>query len=78
MGGFVVYVNYSLSLSIFKDGSKNFISGLTTAATIWATAAVGIAIGYGMYLIASVTSALLILLLISHHFPFLKKKNIRT
>ncbi|WP_420578325.1 MgtC/SapB family protein [Ekhidna sp.] len=62
---------------IFKDGSKNFISGLTTAATIWATAAVGIAIGYGMYLIASVTSALLILLLISHHFPFLKKKNIR-
>ena len=63
---------------IFKDGSKNFISGLTTAATIWATAAVGIAIGYGMYLIGSVTSALLILLLISYHFPFLKKKNIRT
>lgn len=58
---------------IFRDGSKNFISGLTTAATIWATAVVGIAIGYGMYLIGSVTSALLILLLVSHHLPFLNK-----
>ncbi len=60
---------------IFKDSSKNFISGLTTAATIWATAGVGIGIGYGMYLISTVTAALLILLLVSHHFPFLKKKS---
>ena len=58
---------------IFRDDSKHFISGLTTAATIWATAGVGIAIGYGMYLIGSLTAALLILLLVSHHFPFLKK-----
>ncbi|WPY97367.1 MgtC/SapB family protein [Christiangramia sp. OXR-203] len=58
---------------IFRDSAKNLISGLTTAATIWATAAVGISIGFGMYLIGSVTSAFLILLLVSHHFPFLKK-----
>ena len=60
---------------IFRDNSKHFISGLTTAATIWATAAVGIAIGYGMYLMGSVSAALLILLLVSHHFPFLKKQR---
>ncbi len=61
---------------IFRDSAKNLISGLTTAATIWATAAVGISIGFGMYLIGSVTSAFLILLLVSHHFPFLKKHKI--
>lgn len=58
---------------IFRDSSKNTISGLTTAATIWASAGVGIAIGYGMYLIGLTSTLLIILLLISHHFPFLKK-----
>mgnify|MGYP003643107301 CR=1 FL=1 len=56
---------------IFRDSAKNLIS----AATIWATAAVGIAIGFGMYLIGSITALLLILLLVSHHFPLLKKRN---
>lgn len=36
---------------IFKDGSN--IKGLTTAAGIWFTAGVGLAIGAGMYLIVS-------------------------
>lgn len=60
---------------IFRDSAKNLISGLTTAGTIWATAAVGIAIGFGMYPIGSITALLLILLLVSHHFPLLKKRN---
>jgi len=59
---------------IFRDSSKNFISGLTTAATVWATAGVGIAVGYGMYLISTTSTILIVLLLISHHLPFLKKK----
>lgn len=58
---------------IFRDNSNSFVSGLTTAATIWATAGVGIAVGYGMYLISITTSVFLILLLISHHLPFLKR-----
>jgi len=58
---------------IFRDSSKNFISGLTTAATVWATAGVGIAVGYGMYLISTTSTILVVLLLISHHLPFLKK-----
>tara|TARA_R110001583_G_scaffold13031_1_gene56903 strand:- start:5002 stop:5424 length:423 start_codon:yes stop_codon:yes gene_type:complete len=60
---------------IFRDSSKNTISGLTTAATIWASAGVGIAVGYGMYLIGITSTLLIILLLISHHFPILKNKN---
>jgi putative Mg2+ transporter-C (MgtC) family protein len=49
---------------IFRDG--NHVNGLTTAATIWATAAVGLAISFGMYLIGVVTALLIFLLL---YFP---------
>ena len=41
--------------------NKNAIHGLTTAAGIWATAAIGMAIGTGMYLISIVASAIIIL-----------------
>lgn len=46
---------------IFRQG--NYISGLTTAATLWATAAVGLAIAFGLYMISAVTSILIFLLL---------------
>ena len=39
------------------------VSGLTTAATIWATAAIGMAVGSGMY-IASATGTVLILIIL--------------
>lgn len=45
-------------LIIFK-GSK--VSGVTTAAGIWASSGVGIAIGYGYYLLAVVTTIFVIL-----------------
>lgn len=46
---------------IFRDGNK--VNGLTTAATIWATAAVGLAISFGMYAVSVVTTFLIFLLL---------------
>jgi putative Mg2+ transporter-C (MgtC) family protein len=52
---------------IFRDG--NHVNGLTTAATIWATAAVGLAISFGMYVIGIVTAFLIFLLL---YFPKMK------
>ncbi len=73
--GIRTYVGFLGAGIIFRDSAKNLISGLTTAGTIWATAAVGIAIGFGMYPIGSITALLLILLLVSHHFPLLKKRN---
>jgi len=40
---------------------KNVVKGLTTAAGLWVTAAIGLACGVGMYVLASV-SALLVLI----------------
>ena len=44
--------------TILRSGTS--ISGLTTAATIWATAAIGMAVGSGLY-IASVNDTVLML-----------------
>jgi putative Mg2+ transporter-C (MgtC) family protein len=43
---------------IFKEGVK--VSGMTTAATIWISAAIGMAVGYGAFYLA-ITVALLML-----------------
>lgn len=50
---------------------NNLVNGLTTAAGIWATAGVGLALGSGMYLIG-ITAGLLIILLqtIMHRISF--------
>lgn len=39
------------------------VKGLTTAASIWSTAAVGTATGYGLYLVASGTTVILLVVL---------------
>lgn len=44
--------------------TRGTILGLTTAATLWATAAVGLAIGCGFYLAAILTTIIIILSLI--------------
>jgi len=46
---------------IFKDGAS--VSGLTTAATIWIAAAMGMALGIGEYSIATITLILAIVVL---------------
>lgn len=46
---------------IFREG--NYVAGLTTAATLWATAAIGLAVSMGFYLISVLTSILIFLLL---------------
>lgn len=45
---------------IIKNGNK--VSGMTTAATIWITAAIGISIGSGFYLPAIVATVMVLLL----------------
>jgi putative Mg2+ transporter-C (MgtC) family protein len=52
---------------IFRQG--DYVNGLTTAATLWATAAVGLAISFGFYAVG-IFSALLIFLLL--YMPRLK------
>ena len=45
------------------------IAGLTTAATLWSTASVGLAIGYGMYLLGILSAWIVFGLLAAHHLP---------
>lgn len=46
------------------------VSGLTTAATLWASAAVGMLVGYGLFVLAVLTTvAVMIILVIRHIRP---------
>ena len=46
--------------SILRDGNK--ISGLTTAAGVWVVAAIGMAVGYGQFLLASFAAGSILVL----------------
>lgn len=54
---------------------KNTISGLTTAAGIWATSAIGMAIGSGLYAMGIVTAVLIVLvqIILHHNYRWLKE-----
>ena len=65
-------VNFLGAGVIFANGRS--VLGLTTAAGVWATSGVGIAIGAGMYGVG-ISAALMILLIqviLHRHFPFLE------
>lgn len=53
---------------IYKDNTKGLTHGLTTASTIWATAAIGVSVAYNMYIIAVASTAVIYFLLSLHHF----------
>lgn len=52
---------------ILRDRGKT--TGLTTAATIWATASVGMAVAFGMFILATLTALIMLLLLAANHLP---------
>ncbi len=43
---------------------EGIVEGLTTAATIWAVAAIGLAAGAGLYLVSAVTAAVVLIVLL--------------
>jgi len=47
--------------------TREHIVGLTTAASIWAVAAIGLAAGAGLYLISAVTTAVIMIILLLPH-----------
>ncbi|MCR4661481.1 MAG: MgtC/SapB family protein [Clostridia bacterium] len=55
---------------------KDFLHGLTTAAGIWATSAIGLAIGAGMVIIGIFTTSILLILQIIMHNPIKSLKNV--
>lgn len=56
---------------IFREGSH--VNGLTTAATLWATAAIGLSVAFGMYSVSITTTILIFLLLYMSRLPWWKK-----
>lgn len=61
VGGIVTGIGFLGAGTIFR--SKDSIKGLTTAASLWAVAAVGIGIAVGLYFI-SVVSVILIMIIL--------------
>lgn len=52
---------------IYRNNNAGSSHGLTTAATVWCTAAIGVAVGLNMFIIAIVGSVFLFFLLSLHH-----------
>jgi putative Mg2+ transporter-C (MgtC) family protein len=57
--GVVAGVGFIGAGVIFRGMRGDGVAGLTTAASIWATAAVGLAAGAGLWLISVVTAAII-------------------
>lgn len=75
MAGVVTGVGFLGGGMILKDGSN--IRGLTTAAAIWATAAVGMLAGVGELLVASLVTGMVILILEFEFLPGIGRLDAR-
>lgn len=64
-----------LGAGVIMKNESNKISNLTTAAGVWVSAAVGMAVGYKLYFIAFVTIVAASIGL--HMVPHAKKKNLK-
>ena len=64
--GIVIGIGFLGAGAIMRRG-EGHIEGLTTAATIWVMASVGLAAGAGMYLISAVTTAIILIVLCLPH-----------
>ena len=60
----VVGVGFIGAGVIFRGRQEEEVAGLTTAATIWVTAAIGLAAGAGMYLVSVIATALTVVVLL--------------
>ena len=64
--GVLVGVGFLGAGVIIRTG-EGILAGLTTAATIWAVAAIGLAAGTGLYVVAAVATALILIVLYLPH-----------
>ena len=65
--GIVTGIGFLGAGAIIRRGEGGIVKGLTTAATIWMTAGIGLAAGAGMYIIAAVTTFLVLVILFLPH-----------
>lgn len=72
IAGIVTGVGFLGAGVIMRQGTGE-VKGLTTAASIWAVAAVGVVAGSGDYAMAAAITALIMLILEWNHIPLLNK-----
>lgn len=61
--GVVVGVGF-LGAGVILHREGGIVAGLTTAATVWVVAGIGLAAGVGLYVVAGVTTAIVLLVLL--------------
>jgi len=61
--GVVVGVGF-LGAGVILHREGGIVAGLTTAATVWVVAGIGLATGAGLYVVAAVTTAIVLLVLL--------------
>ena len=64
--GIVAGIGFLGAGAIIRRG-EGVVEGLTTAATIWAVAGIGLAAGAGLYLVSAVTTAVILIVLFLPH-----------
>ena len=71
VAGIVTGIGFIGGAAVFRGGSGT-IKGLTSAATIFAVAGIGIVVGFGHLALGAITAALLLLTLELENIPFLR------
>ena len=71
IAGIVTGIGFLGAGTIFK--SKDTVTGLTTAASMWAVAAIGLTAGLGEYVLMTVSTILIIIILQLNKIRFLRE-----
>ncbi len=65
--GVVTGIGFLGAGAIIFRSADGYIAGLTTAATIWVVAGIGVAVGAGLYIAAIVTTGIVLIVLFIPH-----------
>jgi|WetSurMetagenome_2_1015567.scaffolds.fasta_scaffold344984_2 putative Mg2+ transporter-C (MgtC) family protein len=65
--GVVTGIGFIGAGAIIFRSQAGYVTGLTTAATIWAVAGIGVAVGAGLYIASAVTTAIVLGILFIPH-----------
>lgn len=65
--GVVTGVGFIGAGAIIFRSEEGYIAGLTTAATVWVAAGIGLAVGCGLFIAAVVTTAIVLIVLFIPH-----------
>ena len=65
--GVVTGIGFLGAGAIIFRSSDGYVTGLTTAATMWAVGGIGMAVGAGLYIAAAITTAIILIILFIPH-----------